>query len=666
MTRRAVLFALAGLGLLLAALVADVAQGSGGLSLHTVLDAIVHDRSTLEGALVRDVRLPRAAAGVVAGASLAAAAVLLIALTRNPLAEPATLGLTAGGTLAVTLSAAYAPIAPGAPTIAVAFVGVLFGALLIGAVAAAAGAAPVRIVLAGMAISLALAAVTAAIQLLRETETNGLFLWGAGSLLQAGWEQVRAGALIGAVVLVGCFGLARALDVASLGESTARALGLRSGATRLLTAIAATLLTAVAVGVAGPIAFVGVLSAAVARAARPRGHAAQLAVAVPWGAGIVVSADVAGRLAFGLDEETPAGVICALIGAPVLILAAKRLRDGGAPVVDAAASAARWRPRAVGLAGVAAVAAAFVSLCIGELSAGPGEIVRSIFGTGQGLGDLVLELRAPRLCVALLAGACLAASGVVLQAGVRNAFAGPELVGVTSGASVAAFVVLLALPAAPLGVLPFAAFGGGLAAMALVLALAGAGRGSPQRLALVGLAVSAACLAVTTLLVLNAEPAASVAVTWLAGSTYAQSWTELRLLAIPALVLLPLAVLAVRRLDLLMLDDDLAATLGLRVHPARVALLALGAALAASAVAVTGAIAFVGLLAPHAARLVAGGNHRRLLPVAMLIGATLLATADAMGRILFAPTEIPSGLVVALIGAPYLTWMMWRGRLVAA
>ena len=270
MTRRAVLFALAGLGLLLAALVADVAQGSGGLSLDTVLDAIVHDRSTLDGALVRDVRLPRAAAGVVAGASLAAAAVLLIALTRNPLAEPATLGLTAGGTLAVTLSAAYAPIAPGAPTIAVAFVGVLFGALLIGAVAAAAGAAPVRIVLAGMAISLALAAVTAAIQLLRETETNGLFLWGAGSLLQAGWEQVRAGALIGAVVLVGCFGLARALDVASLGESTARALGLRSGATRLLTAIAATLLTAVAVGVAGPIAFVGVLRR---RSPAPRGRA---------------------------------------------------------------------------------------------------------------------------------------------------------------------------------------------------------------------------------------------------------------------------------------------------------------------------------------------------------------------------------------------------------
>ncbi len=477
---------------------------------------------------------------------------------------------------------------------------------------------------------------------------------------------MRAGALIGVVVLVGAIALARALDVATLGESTAKTLGQRTGLTRLLSVLAATLLTAVAVGVAGPIAFVGILSAALARSARPRGHAAQMLVAVPWGAAIVVSADVVGRLIFGVDNETPAGVICALLGAPILIVAARRLRDGGAPAIDAAASTARWRPAAVALVIAVAAGTAIASLSIGELSAGPGEIVRSIFGTGQGLGDLIIELRAPRLCVALLAGACLAASGVVLQATVRNAFAGPELVGVTGGASVAAFVVLLVLPAAPQGALPLAAFGGGLAAMALVLVLAGAGRGSPQRLALVGLAVTAACVAITTLLVLNAQPAASVAITWLAGSTYAESWSELRLLAIPAAVLLPIAALAVRRLDVLMLDDELGAALGLRVGLARASLLAVGAGLAASAVAVTGAIAFVGLLAPHAARLVAGGNHRRLLPVAMILGATLLVVADTLGRVLFPPTEIPSGLVVAMIGAPYLSWMMWRGKMTAA
>ena len=134
--------------------------------------------------------------GIIAGGALAAAAVVLQALTRNPLAEPATLGMTAGGALTVTLAAAYASLAPGAPTIAVAFVGVAVGTLLIGAMAAAGGGG-IRLILAGMAVGLALSAASGAVRLARETETSGLFLWGAGSLLQTGWGPVRAAALIG-------------------------------------------------------------------------------------------------------------------------------------------------------------------------------------------------------------------------------------------------------------------------------------------------------------------------------------------------------------------------------------------------------------------------------------------------------------------------------------
>jgi ferric hydroxamate transport system permease protein len=199
-------------------------------------------------------------------------------------------------------------------------------------------------------------------------------------------------------------------------------------------------------------------------------------------------------------------------------------------------------------------------------------------------------------------------------------------------------------------------------AMGAVLALAGAR--SPARLALTGLAITAACSAVTMLMILRAEPAAGTAITWLAGSTYAATWSDLRLLAIPAAALLPAALLATRRLDVLTLDDDVAAALGLRVGAARAALLAAGAALGAAAVAVCGAIAFVGLLAPHAARLLAGGNHRRALPVAMALGALLLGLADTLGRTVVAPTEIPSGLIVSLIGAPYLALVLWRSRAV--
>ena len=180
----------------------------------------------------------------------------------------------------------------------------------------------------------------------------------------------------------------------------------------------------------------------------------------------------------------------------MLIVVARRLRGEAARPSTSAASAARWRPRAALVAAALLPVAVVGSLCLGEIGIGPAEVVRSIFGTGSPLGEIALDSRAPRLCVALLGGACLAASGTVLQAAVRNPFAGPELAGVVGGASVGAFAVLLAFPAAPALVLPFAAFAGALRAMGLVLALAGGG--SPARLALIGLAVTAACAAVTS------------------------------------------------------------------------------------------------------------------------------------------------------------------------
>lgn len=662
-------FAVLGLVVLLLAALADLLQGGDGATASTVFAAItgreVDDfEQVFLVEIVRELRGSRAAAGALAGATLAASAVLLQSVTRNPLAEPATLGLSAGGTLAVTITAAFVTVAPGAPTIAVAFAGVLLATALIGALALAGGAGPIRLVLAGMAIGLALGAVGGAIRLLRETETSALFLWGAGSIAQSGWGPVRTGALIAAVALVAALALGRALDVAVLGEETSRALGLRAGRTRVAAVLVAAVLAAVSIGIAGPLAFVGVLAVGVARFARPRGHLGLFAVAIPWGAATVLIADVLARVLLGATEETPAGIFCALIGAPVLILVARRLRDGGPPVVDRAAASARWRPRAA--LGVAVlVPVGFVAgIVIGGPLIDPLDVLRGIGDAGSDLGAVVSG-RASRLAVALVAGAALAGSGVLLQTAVRNPFAGPELVGVTGGASVGAFVVLLAYPDASRWVLPGAAFVGSVAAMAIVLAAAGRHRGSPQRLALVGLAVSAAAAAITLLMVLRAQPAAAQAITWLAGSTYALDWADLAVVGPVTLVLGALSYLLADHLDVLALDDDQSRSLGLRTTTVRVGVTILGAAIAAAAVAVVGAVAFLGLLGPHLARLVAGGAHRRLIPMAMAIGALMLGAADVIGRTLHPPLELPAGLVVAAIGAPYLAYMMWRSRAAA-
>src|SRR6185436_6457384 len=142
--------------------------------------------------------------------------------------------------------------------------------------------------------------------------------------------------------------------------------------------VCAAVLTAVAVGLCGPIAFVGILAGGLARFARPRGHASALLVAIPWGAAILLWADVVGRLITGLDTETPAGVVCALIGAPVLIVIARRLR-AEAPAIDRAAGSARWRPRAALVAAALLPAAIIGSLCLGEIGIGPVKVVKSIF-----------------------------------------------------------------------------------------------------------------------------------------------------------------------------------------------------------------------------------------------------------------------------------------------
>jgi ABC-type Fe3+-siderophore transport system permease subunit len=206
---------------------------------------------------------------------------------------------------------------------------------------------------------------------------------------------------------------------------------------------------------------------------------------------------------------------------------------------------------------------------------------------------------------------------------------------------------------------------GVLAVLFAVLGIAGARSGSPARLALIGLGITALCSGLTTLLVLEANAAASTTMTFLAGSTYAADWSDLWLIAIPASVLLPLALLSARPLDVLALGDETAGSLGLPVAGARAVLLLLGAMLAGVAVAVAGAIAFVGLLAPHAGRLLVGSGHRLLTPVAVALGMSLLGAGDVIGRLAFAPTEIPSGIVVTLIGAPYFGWLLLRSRAAA-
>ncbi|WP_122605385.1 FecCD family ABC transporter permease [Pseudomonas viridiflava] len=305
------------------------------------------------------------------------------------------------------------------------------------------------------------------------------------------------------------------------------------------------------------------------------------------------------------------------------------------------------------------------SLALGKVNLSPATLFDVLFGQAdQRLVFIVEQLRMPRLALAALVGAALAVSGLILQSIIRNPLASPDLLGITSGASAAA-VIYLSFFSAALGAqfLPLAAISGaGLAALAIYL-LAWNQGASPLRLVLIGVGISALLAAVTTfILVFSPLTTTLSAYVWLTGSVYGASWPEPRALASWLVVVLPLLVLLARQVRVQQLDDDLAQGIGVRVQWLRAGLLLVSVALAGLAVAWGGAIAFVGLIAPHIAkRLVPPGFAGQAL-MSALMGANLVMLADLAGRTLFLPLDLPAGIFVAVLGTPFFLYLLINQR----
>lgn len=320
------------------------------------------------------------------------------------------------------------------------------------------------------------------------------------------------------------------------------------------------------------------------------------------------------------------------------------------------------RGRMLLMLAVVAIVLSFLSLSVGAVPISPLDTLRAFMGEQIKSGFILFEYRVPRLVLAWLVGSALAVSGGVIQGVIRNPLAAPDVVGVTAGAGLLAAGLLILAPKAPSLMVPLAAFAGGLGASALVYLLAYKRGASPARLALVGAAVSALCGSGTKYLMVKFPVQLNAALAWLTGTLWGRGWDQIFQLLPWVLVLLPVAMLLARRLDVLGLGDDVATGLGERVEVIRIALLLCGVALGSVAVAISGTIGFVGLVAPHMARRLVGPRHAVMLPGSALIGTMLLILADTAGRGIKPPVEIPAGLITALIGAPYFLYLLARQR----
>lgn len=310
------------------------------------------------------------------------------------------------------------------------------------------------------------------------------------------------------------------------------------------------------------------------------------------------------------------------------------------------------------------------SISYGEYDISPFEVVRTILNINQDHPDyanyklVVHTFRLPRIVLAFLVGAALATSGALMQGITRNPLADPYLIGVSGGASLAAVAVIVWLRNVPVGALPWAAFAGaGLTAAAIYVLAWKGGKSTPIRLILIGIALESILGAVTTLMLLFGNiNDVQQAYVWLTGSVYGRNWEHVRSLASWLLIFLPAAFFMARQLNTLGLGDDTAKGLGLRVEWGRGLLMLISVALAAASVAVAGTIGFVGLVAPHIARRLVGPLHEGVLPVSALFGGALLVLADLIGRWAIAPSELPVGVVTAMIGAPYFLYLFYRNR----
>ncbi|HEX2143355.1 MAG TPA: iron chelate uptake ABC transporter family permease subunit, partial [Glycomyces sp.] len=366
--------------------------------------------------------------------------------------------------------------------------------------------------------------------------------------------------------------------------------------------------------------------------------------------------------------EVPVGVATTLLGAAVMVWLARSITSARSEDRPAILHGAAGRSRAAfaliwgGLA-IASVAALTAGMLAGDTMLLGGDLVNWLAGKTGASYTWIIDQRYPRVFAAILAGAALACAGTVTQGVLRNPLAEPGLLGVTAGAGIGAVGLITWAPHAGAWTVTAFAAAGGLAAFAVVYALAWRGGLDTSRLVLVGIGVWSFGMAAITLIILASDPwNIPKAMTWLSGTTYGRTADRLIPLVVALVVILPLMVFHRKEIDLLALDDDTPRILGVRLERTRLLLLGAAAVLTAAAVAVVGVIGFVGLVAPHLARALVGSRHTRVLPVAVLLGVLLVSLSDTLGRTVIAPAQIPAGLVCALIGTPYFIWLLWRTR----
>jgi iron complex transport system permease protein len=623
-----------------------------GISIWSVL--VPNPDATAE-ILLHYTLVPRIVVALMAGAALGVAGSILQRVLRNPLAEPATLGISAGSYLALTAATLWFPATAMAASEGVALAGAGLALAAILALSWRKGLSPATVTLSGMIVSLYCGAASAVLMLFNHDFLTGIYVWGAGYLDQQDWSGTlflapRLLAAMGAALLI-----QRPLMLLALDDGSARSLGLSLETFRFLALFIAAAMIAVVTAAVGVISFIGLAVPALARAGGAREPGRELIWSAILGALVLTATDQCVQALPVTYRIFPTGAVTALMGAPLLLVLVRRLKSIAPPLMDSVMPARRLtRPWALfAITAVLLVGAVFLSVVFGRASSGWTFIA-------SGSADGLFAMRMVRSVAALCGGAMLALAGAVLQRMTGNPLGSPEVLGVSSGAMLGVIAATLSTVASTRGLqIGAGAVGAGMT-LVFILMLSRRGDFQGDHLLLIGVTLSSISSFVMAVLMAMQDPRLEQLLAWLSGSTYAVRPQEAVVAMIVLGVGLALAFLFRRWLEILPLGEVVARGQGVELRIANITLLTLSAILTAAATILVGPLSFAGLMGPHLARLAGFQRPASHCIASALIGGGILLAAEWLGRNIIFPFQIPAGLLATVVGGPFLLLLIGR------
>ncbi|MEB2844196.1 Fe(3+)-hydroxamate ABC transporter permease FhuB [Rhizobiales bacterium RZME27] len=599
---------------------------------------------------------PRAGVALVAGAALGLSGALLQQLLRNPIADPSTLGISAGAQLAIVVATLFFPEFLDGQRTFVALFGAGTAAAIVFALAARRAFEPVTMVVSGLLVGVTAAALSAALTLAQGEYLMSLVTWNGGSLSQQDWSVFQSLSIEFVIAAVLSALLLRPLLLLGLGDAGARSLGVNLVGIRFAVATVATALAGFVAAGVGLVSFVGLAAPALVRGMGIRRPAMVVAVSPVAGALLLFLCDgLVQFLASSAGETFPTGAVTALIGGPLLLWLLPRVRT--ADLHEKSALIPKPRVLRQSLPFLLLAGLTIVVLALAVARDGTSWMVLDL----TQIRDLA-SLRWPRLLAASAAGGLLALTGAILQRMTGNAMASPEVIGVSGGAGLGFATALTFWPTGGALTQLGGAGAGALLVMVLMLAFASRRHLPADKLLLAGIAIGSLSSSVLAALMAIGDQRSWQILAWLGGSASTATAGTAMLLGGIALVGLVVSLFFTRWLTVLPLGAPVARSLGVSVPISRVVLLLICGMATGAASLLVGPLSFVGLIAPHIALragFVRAGDH---MAASFVLGAIVMAFADFGARTATFPYELPLGLFAALVGAPYLIWLVARGE----